>query len=223
MKKIGLIVFSLVLMCGLVFSLFACEENHEHNYVDGVCSCGEKESAANQDNNINAENWGDIFLLGDNWIFTQVWKEDNNVVPNTGLTCKREGDKLYMIEAGHSATYGKIDGDKLFDYHMVDGVYVKQEMEWTQETDENWDKYVLSILTAAMPSDFTNYKKFTYDSTNDVYFASEIWGEAVRYTNVIIKLNESNKIMNISAEAEEYETEVSITYGNAIVELPIVE
>ncbi len=223
MKKTGLIVFSLVLMCGLVFSLFACEENHEHNYVDGVCSCGDKEIVANHGNNINAENWGDIFLQGDNWIFTQVWKEDNNVVPNSGFTYKREGDKLYMIEEGYSAIYVKIDGDKLFDYRMVDGVYVKQEVEWTQEVDENWDKYVLSILTAATPSDFTNYNKFTYDSANDVYFASEILGEAVRYTNVIIKLNESNKIMKISAEREGYETEISITYGNAIVELPIVE
>lgn len=47
MKKVFKHIISFLFIISLVFLLFSCVDGfqHKHEYVDGVCNCGEKEPA----------------------------------------------------------------------------------------------------------------------------------------------------------------------------------
>lgn len=222
MKKVLLTILSLVLACVLMFSLIACEESHEHNYVDGVCSCGDKQNLKEESNNdITAEEWERLFLLGKNYTLVQSIRVEGEEEGFVSQTMKREGDKWLLRDSSERVLYAEIFENKLYEYQNENGKYIKIEMALPVEEIDN---FPLNLITYGFGSDdLLNLNNFTKDSVNRVYSAPSIQVLDFYYSNVNISLDESNRLVKMTYEQEGHVFDCIITYGDTVVELPIVE
>ncbi len=244
MKKSITLLLSLALSFAAFGTLTACEQDpppHTHSYVDGSCSCGEKDPNAKPENpdpenptpgttttTVTEAEWNASFNLGTN--FTIVAQQTDGTMTEKYVD-KRAGS---LYESTY-ATYvnDALDGHETHNfYEEKDGVTFYYLPSFSEDTllyyevktiNETLDERVVEVLGDYIPDEFRAMSSYTYNETTKKYEMASATVGQVTVTNLSVGF-ENKKISSVSYtiaySSVSLNTTTVFTYGDASITLP---